>query len=341
MKPVIAITCGDTNGIGPEVALRASLHPSCRRECVPVLIGPIDAFRFYARTLRLPDRLRVWDGSRSALRKVPRGILPVFPSSEIDTGAIRPGTQSSSAGFSAARAIEEAVRLAARSAIDAIVTAPLSKQALHRAGYHYPGQTEMLKSLTSSRDVGMMLVSPAMRVALLTIHIPLRDVPDAITQDLVVRKAKLVRTALQRDWRIRRPRIAILGLNPHAGENGEIGHEEREIMLPAIGRLRRSGVHCDGPFSADGFFGRYPKTEWDAVIAAYHDQGLIPVKQSAGGNVVNVSIGLPLVRTSPGHGTAMDIAGTGMADGSATVAAVRTAVLLFGNRKRHAAARHA
>jgi len=341
MKPVIAITCGDTNGIGPEVALRASLHPASRRECVPVLVGPIDAYRFYARGLRLTARLQTWDGSRAALREVPRGTIPVFPSSEIDARAIRPGIQSRAAGFSAARAIEEAVRLAAQSAVDAIVTAPLSKQSLHRAGYHYPGQTEMLKSLTCSPDVGMMLISPAMRVALLTIHIPLREVPAAITQELVVRKAKLVGTALQRDWRIRRPRIAILGLNPHAGESGEIGQEERKILIPAIGRLRRSGLRCEGPFPADGFFSRYQKKEWDAVIAAYHDQGLIPVKQSAGGNVVNVSIGLPIVRTSPGHGTAMDIAGAGKADAGATVAAVRTAVLLFTNRKRQAGARHA
>jgi 4-hydroxythreonine-4-phosphate dehydrogenase len=333
MKPILAITCGDTNGVGPELALRASLHPVCRRTCLPVLVGPPAVFQFYASALRIRASFRDWDGSRVTLRRTPHRDIPVFASSELLANEISPGSPTSHGGLAAGHALEAAVRLHARSAVDAIVTAPLSKKALHLAGYDFPGQTEMLQALTSSRDVGMMLVSPLMRIGLLTIHIPLRRVPPEITEALIVQKVTLFHEALRKDWRVKRPHIALLGLNPHAGEDGEIGLEEQEIMIPALQGLRRTGIRCDGPFAADGFFARYDPRTWDAVVAPYHDQGLIAVKQTARGRVVNVSIGLPLVRTSPGHGTAMDIAGKGIADPAGMVEAVKTALFLSKNRR--------
>jgi 4-hydroxythreonine-4-phosphate dehydrogenase len=217
---------------------------------------------------------------------------------------------------------------------DAVVTAPVSKQALHLAGIRVPGQTEMLQQLTRSKQVAMMLVSPTLRVGLVTIHVPLRAVSSTLTADLLLSRCMLVYDALRGDWRISRPRLAVLGLNPHAGEGGDIGTEEQRLILPAIAALRRKGIRAEGPFPADAFFARYAPGSYDAVIAMYHDQGLIPIKMSAGGRAVNVSVGLPIVRTSPDHGTAFDIAGRGIADPRSMVEAIRLAVLIARNRRR-------
>ena len=330
MKPSIAITVGDFNGIGPEVVLKSVTHPQVRRICSPVLVGPSSVFHHYAELLgiRYADRPFGLPAGRSR-------ALPVVESSVVGPDSIHPGTLSHAAGRAAAHAIETAVRLAMTRQVAAVVTAPVSKQALHLAGVRYPGQTEMVQALSHSPRVAMMLVSPTMRVGLVTIHHPLADVPRKLTAARIIDRVTVLHEALQHDFGVRRPVLAVLALNPHGGEGGDLGTEEQRVILPALERLRRRGISLDGPFPADGFFARYVPGTYDAVIAMYHDQGLIPLKMSAGGRAVNVSVGLRMVRTSPDHGTAFPLAGTGTADPHSMIEAIRTAVRIARSHHRH------
>lgn len=327
--PLIAMTVGDCNGIGPEVLLRSIFRPDARRACIPVLVGPATVFEHTARGLgrRLP--LVEWKGERQS---PPHGVWFV-ESSHIPAGAIRPGRLSHVAGEAAAIAVTSAAQLALGGFVDAIVTAPVSKQAMHLAGFKAPGQTEMLQEISGSTEVAMMLVAPHLRVGLVTIHEPLARVSSLITSRRVVRQTRIVHAALKQDWGIRNPRIALLGLNPHAGEGGDIGKEEARHILPAIETLRASKMSVEGPFPADSFFARFAPDVYDAVIAMYHDQGLIPLKMSAGNRAVNVTAGLPLVRTSPDHGTAFQLAGRGTADATSMQEAIRLAVAIALSRR--------
>ena len=328
-KPLIAITVGDFNGIGPEVVLKSITRRSVRTQCIPLLVGPAAVFTHYARLLRIPFRPVEWRGGR---RSAERGTW-IVESSEVDPETIRPGQLSHAAGRAAGAAIASAVQLALGGFADAMVTAPVSKQAMHLAGITAPGQTEMLQHLSGSREVAMMLVSPTLRVGLVTIHVPLARVASLLTTELIVRQTRIIHDALVRDWGIRRPRIAMLGLNPHAGEGGDIGTEEQRRILPALERLRRKQMCVDGPFPADGFFARYQPGIYDAVMAMYHDQGLIPLKMSAVNRAVNISVGLRIVRTSPDHGTAFPLAGSGHADPTSMEEAIHLAIAVAGNRR--------
>jgi 4-hydroxythreonine-4-phosphate dehydrogenase len=229
------------------------------------------------------------------------------------------------AGKLAARAIERAVWLARAGEVDAIVTAPVHKGALHRAGYRYPGVTEFLGALTGGTETVMMLVTGALRVALVTTHLPLRDALSQITADRVVHVGEVVRAALQERFGIAAPRLALCALNPHAGEGGLFGDEDQRILRPAAERLGKGAL---GPFPADTVFVRALKGEFDAVLAPYHDVGMTAVKVAGFGNGVNVTLGLPFVRTAPDHGTAFDIAGAGKADPGSMRAAVELAARL-------------
>jgi 4-hydroxythreonine-4-phosphate dehydrogenase len=317
-KPAIAVTIGDCNGIGPEIVLKSVVHPSIRKICSPVLVGPVDAFEFYAKRLRMP--------------------LPSYPiveSSTLSRSSIRPGFISARSGKAAARAIEAAVDLAEAGIVKAIVTAPVSKHALHRGGVRFPGHTEMLQRLTGAKHFAMMLVSSSLRVGLVTIHVPLKQVSGLLTRKLIRQKIEVIHKSLVRDWQIKKPRIAVLGLNPHAGEAGDIGTEDKRIVAPVVKQLAGNTMNIKGPFPADAFFARYTPRDYDVVIAMYHDQGLIPLKMSSGGRAVNISAGLPIVRTSPDHGTAFDIAGKGIADPGSMIEAIKLAVTIAKNR--HAA----
>lgn len=327
--PLIALTAGDANGIGPEVVLRSIARPGIRRSCIPILIGPPTVFEHYGRRLGLRVQLQEWQGEK----KGPARGYWFVESSHVPAGAIRPGTLSHIAGEAAAIAITSAAQLALGGFVDAIVTAPVSKQAMHLAGIKAPGQTEMLQEISGSDQVAMMLVSPHLRVGLVTIHEPLSRVPSLVTTKRVIRQTTIVHDALVGDWGIRRPRIALLGLNPHAGEGGDIGKEEARQLLPALEALRKRKILAEGPFPADGFFARYAPGTYDAVVAMYHDQGLIPLKMSAGNRAVNVTAGLPLVRTSPDHGTAFALAGRGTADPASMQEAIRLAVAIARNRR--------
>ncbi len=335
MKPLLAITVGDFNGIGPEVALKAASSPRVQRACSLLLVGPELVFREVRGSLRSPLRFLVieQDPRREEL-PTDFPLVPIFPSSTLTAGEFQPGIPDPAAGAAAAAAIRAAVALAQQKTVDGIVTAPLAKRLVREPGLEFRGHTEFLQQLTGAPDVAMMLVCRDLRVGLATIHEPLRAVPRLLTVDLLLGKARIVQAALRNDWMIPHPRLAVLGLNPHAGESGLLGEEEGEVITPAVERLREEGERCDGPFPADAFFARYRPEKWDAVLAMYHDQGLIPVKLLARGTGVNVTAGLPLIRTSPDHGTAFDLAGKGIADPSSMEEAILLAATLVRNRQQ-------
>jgi 4-hydroxythreonine-4-phosphate dehydrogenase len=308
--PILALTIGDPAGIGPEVVLKALAAED--RPKVPVIVyGPMESLMERARRfgLRLPQEL----GAR---------VVDV----EAD-GPVALGKSSPAGGRAAAEAALRAARDAMEGRVDAVVTGPLNKESLHAAGYSWPGHTEMLAEAAGVTDVAMMFVGGGLRVALLTIHRSLRSVPDALTREEVMRVARLVHRELPRFGAPQR-RIALCGLNPHAGEAALFGQEERDVLQPAVAALRAEGVLVSGPFSADSLFVRALRGEFDAVIANYHDQGLIPVKLAAFGHAVNVTLGLPFVRTSVDHGTGFDIVEKGVADGGSLVQAMKAAVEL-------------
>jgi 4-hydroxythreonine-4-phosphate dehydrogenase len=289
-KP-IAITVGDPSGIGPEISIKAARDPRVVAACRPVLYGP-----------HTPE------------------ALAGFPT----------GTVNAQAGRAAYGAIEQAVADARSGKVAAVVTAPISKEAFALAGYPWRGHTDLLAHLCGSTDVAMMFWSERLRVVLATVHIPLRDVPAALTQDRLRDVIALTAKSLP-NFGIGTPSLGVCGLNPHAGENGLLGQEELSIIKPAIEDARGLGINVLGPFPADTIFVRAARGEFDAVIACYHDQGLIPVKLIAFGRAVNVTLGLPIVRTSVDHGTAFDIAGRGVADEGSLVEAILLAARLASN----------
>jgi len=309
VRPRLALTLGDPAGIGPEIALKA-LVSARRSDAALSVFGPVSALRERARRLGLPAPESL--GVR--LVDVPGDAVPL-------------GVVSAAGGRAAAEAVLAAVREAREGVVDALVTAPLNKEALAAAGYPWPGHTEMLAEAAGAQSVAMMFVGGGLRVALLTIHQPLRTVPDALTGEVVRRIVRLVARELPR-FGASRSRIAVCGVNPHAGEGGLFGREEREVIAPAVFALRAEGLEVEGPLPADTVFVRAARGEFDAVVAAYHDQGLIPVKLAASGHAVNVTLGLPFVRTSVDHGTAFDIVEKGVADEGSLLAAMDLAAML-------------
>jgi 4-hydroxythreonine-4-phosphate dehydrogenase len=345
LKPVIAISMGDKNGIGPEVILKSLRSPRVRSVCSPVLVGSFDVFSFYSRKLGIPaslvgvEKISVEPSSGEIPAEPSPGEVPVLDVFENrDTSGrrrvqVKPGAISAEAGREASAALERTISLCLSGEADAMVTAPVSKEAMFMSGNRFPGQTEMLAMRTGARDVAMMLVAGDVRVALATVHLPIKDVAKAVSTSRVLRKIKIVYNSLRTDFAIHSPRIAVLGLNPHAGEQGHIGKEEERRIRPAINGARRLRMRAEGPFPADGFFGSGAYTRFDAVLAMYHDQGLIPLKLLGFKIGVNFSAGLPIIRTSPDHGTAFDIAGKGKADPESMIQAIRLAALITRNRR--------
>ncbi len=330
MKPIIAITIGDFNGVGPEVALKAAANAGIRKLCTPLLVGPLNVFEHVRSDLKLKLKLE-----KSSLPLVKSTVTPVLDTGDGIWGDVQYGKVSKTAGKNAGVAIERAVELCVKVQADAMVTAPVSKEALNLAGYNFPGQTEMIALLSRSQRVAMMLVSNSMRVGLITIHVGIKSIPEHLSKEKIVEKIHIVNDSLKRDFRIRKPHIAVLALNPHAGEKGLMGTEDDELVKPAIQEVKSSGIDVHGPFSADAFFGKQSHKGYDAVVAMYHDQGLIPLKMTSFGKGVNFSAGLNIVRTSPDHGTAYDIAGKGAANVSSTIEAIKLAVTIAGNRQRN------
>jgi len=242
--------------------------------------------------------------------------------------AIKPGHPSKKSGSQAIQFLEEAVEMANSNIVDAIVTAPISKEACRSAGFKFPGHTEFLASRAKTKNFAMMLVGDKLRVVLVTRHLALKDVARVLTIDKIYQTIKLTNKSLKKQFNIAQPKIAVLGLNPHAGEGGMLGAEEKNIILPAIKKAKQNKINATGPYPADALFYQAKDGKFDAIVCMYHDQGLIPLKMLAFDTGVNVTLGLPFVRTSPDHGTAFDIAGKNKANPASMIAAIRLAIEL-------------
>jgi len=313
---------GDPAGIGPEVVLKAVAEEEIRSVCVPVIIGDAQLLAHTARTLDLQSG---YDIVRRGEPLPGHLTEPVIFHLDNVGGYIEPGIESGAAGKAAAGYIEAAVELCAAGSIEAIATAPINKRALFLGGYSFPGHTEFLASLTSTEEYAMALVAANLRIVLLSTHVPLAEAIRMVERDRIIRIIRLAHRELQR-WGIDRPRIAVAALNPHGAEGGLFGVEEAYEMVPAVEACRGvDDLNVQGPFSADTIFLRASRGEFDAVIACYHDQAMIPVKCLSFGEAVNVTLGLPFIRTSVDHGTAFDIAGKGLAEHSSMMAAIKLA----------------
>lgn len=322
--PRIGITMGDPAGIGPEVVLKAVAEDEIKRVCVPVIIGDAQLLAHTARTLDLQsgyDIIRTGESFPEELSE------PVIYHLDNISGFIEPGIESGAAGKAAGGYIEAAVELCAAGNIDAVATAPINKRALFLGGYSFPGHTEFFAHLTGAEDYAMAFVAGNLRIVLLSTHVPLSEAIRLVERDRIVRRVNLTNRELQR-WGIEKPRIAVAALNPHGAEGGLFGVEEASEIIPAIDSCRRDDINVQGPFSADTVFLRASRGEFDGVIACYHDQAMIPVKCLSFGEAVNVTLGLPFIRTSVDHGTAFDIAGKGLAEHSSMVAAIKLAAEL-------------
>src|SRR6476661_2338142 len=323
--PRIGITMGDPAGIGPEVVLKAVAEEEIRKICIPVIIGDAQLLAHTARTLDLQsgyDIIRKDEEFPDLLSE------PVIYHLDNISGFIEPGIESGAAGKAAANYIEAAVALCASGGIDAIATAPINKRALFLGGYSFPGHTEFLARLTATEDYAMGFVAANLRVVLISTHVPLAQAIELVRRERFEKTIRLAHHELVR-WGIENPRIAVAALNPHGAEGGLFGIEEASEILPAVENCNvKDGINVSGPFSADTVFLRASRGEFDAVIACYHDQAMIPVKCLSFGEAVNVTLGLPFIRTSVDHGTAFDIAGKGVAEHSSMSAAIKLAAEL-------------
>jgi 4-hydroxythreonine-4-phosphate dehydrogenase len=324
----IAVTMGDPAGVGPEVTARA--WAARREHDLPPFVAIGDAAAIAA----------VWDGPVARvgdMDEVVRAFGDALPVWHLeDSGPLTPGVPTAAGATCALHALETGIGLTRNQASSALVTGSVSKYALHGIGYTHPGQTEFIAErcgVTATNAV-MMLAGPTLRVVPLTVHIPLSEVPERLTVELIVAKARIVARGLRRDFGIDAPRIALAGLNPHAGESGQLGSEEERIMAPAIAQLAEDGVVVEGPFAADSLFAPAVRANYDALLCPYHDQALTPFKALHFHDGVNLTLGLPIIRTSPDHGTAFNIAGTGAADPGPTIAAIAMAAELAAARER-------
>ncbi len=323
MTGALAISPGDPAGIGPELVAEAWIRRKAEGLPAFFAVGGARLLAEAARTrgLDVPvETIASPDDAAGAFRRA----LPVL--GEWDT-PYRPGEPSEAGARLALVALEEAARLAVKGHAAALVTGPVAKARLAEVGFIYPGQTEFVAAVcgVAADDAVMMLAGPSVRTVPLTIHVALAAVPALITTDLIVRKGRIVAAALARDFGIANPRLAIAGLNPHAGEEGRMGNEDMRVIAPAVDVLRAEGIDVSGPHPADALFSGRGRETFDAALCMYHDQALIPVKALDFDTGVNVTLGLPIVRTSPDHGTAFSIAGKGLADVGATIAAIRMA----------------
>ncbi len=321
--PIIGITLGDVAGIGPEIILKALSLPDVYNFCRPLVIGNLSIVEAAQKSLGLSLKLAPVNESLDQATFRP-GQISIWDFPQLNLPQITPGQPNKYTGEAAYQYINTAVELAKNSKIAAITTAPISKQALHQAGYNYPGHTELLAELTHTHDYAMMLVGGGLRVVLVTTHLPLSHVASQLTADKILRIIHLLHRCLPQ-WGVQKPRIAVAALNPHAGEGGVLGKEEQEHIQPAVEQAQKSGIAVWGALSADSLFYRALAGEFDAVLVMYHDQGLIPLKMSAPREAVNITLGLPIIRTSVGHGCAWDIAGKGLADPASLLAALKLA----------------
>ena len=326
----VGITQGDGNGIGYEVIIKSLADERMLEMCTPVVYGSGKIFGFYRRGIHNIEQLSVNSVQDAAFIKPKTiNIVECLP----ENVYVEPGQPTPESAKYAMTALSRAVNDIKAGKIDVIVTAPFSKKAMNDEGFGFTGHTEYLEKQFGVKDAVMLMVAENLKIAVATQHIPLRDVPKSINKDLLVSKLRAIKASLENDFAIYNPKIGVLGLNPHCGDGGLIGDEEKNIIMPAIEQAQREGIMAFGPFSPDGFFGLGNYNRYDAVLAMYHDQGLTPFKALAFELGVNYTAGLPIVRTSPDHGTAYELAGRDEADPRSMISAIYTAIDVF-NRRR-------
>ena len=325
----VGISIGDINGIGPEVIIKAFSDPAMLVECTPIIYGSTKTMAYHKKAIddQLFNYTRIEDASEAKIKKVNvvacwKEIVPMNLGEANETG-----------GKYAFQSLEAATSDLASGKIDVLVTAPISKETIQKAGFTFPGHTEYLADMSNVKDALMMMVSEQLKVALVTSHIPLKTVSEVITKEKIHQKIVQLNDSLKKDFGISRPKIAVLGLNPHAGEKGKMGEEEATTISPVITQVMNEGILAFGPYPSDGFFGSRHYQKFDAVLAMYHDQGLTGFKSIAFNDGVNFTAGLPIVRTSPDHGTAFDIAGKDLADAQSMRNAIYLAMDIFRTRK--------
>jgi 4-hydroxythreonine-4-phosphate dehydrogenase len=328
--PFIGITMGDPAGIGPEIIVEALNDPGIYMVCRPVVLGDRDILSSTISNASGEVSLNVISEPSEA--KGTQGKIDLIAVSRLRGGSILPGKPSIEGSKAMVEYIFTAVKMSRERRLGAMVTCPISKIEMHRAGYPYEGHTELISHLTGTQDSVMMLAGERMRVALVTIHCPIKEVPAILNEDRVYKTITITARALREDFGYEHPRLAVAALNPHAGESGLFGLEEERIIEPAVARARKKDFLLEGPLPADTLFYKAASGEFDAVVAMYHDQGLIPLKLLHFSDAVNVTLGLPIVRTSVDHGTAYDIAGTGRADATSLKAAIKMAAQIIKNR---------
>ena len=331
MKLKIAITHGDINGVGYEVILKALEDARIFELCTPIVYGSAKIASHYRKALgiqpinmtQITDASQAHEGAVNIINVVGEDVMP------------EPGQSTEAAGRAALASLERAVADLNEGLVDALVTAPINKHNIQSPDFTFPGHTEYLEARAGDGAKSLMvLCSENLRVALATTHMAIKDVPGALSVDSIVEKLNIFNRSLHRDFGVDYPRIAVLALNPHAGEEGMLGTEENEIIAPAIAKAKEQGIAVFGPYAADGFFGAGRFVKFDGVLAMYHDQGLAPFKSMSMGNGINFTAGLPVVRTSPDHGTGYDIAGSGEASPESMLSSIYAAIDIVRARAR-------
>lgn len=330
LHPVrVGISIGDINGIGPEVIIKALNDNRILLDCTPIIYGSTKTLSYHKKAIG--DNDFMYSTCKSADEALNRKVNVINVWNEEINFELGKATEIG--GKFALLSLEAATQDLASGKIDVLVTAPISKEAMAKSGFKFPGHTEYLADKAGMDDALMMMVAPTMRVALVSTHIPLKDVSSSLSQEAIFKKIKTFEKSLKADFGIIRPKIAVFGVNPHAGENGKMGTEEAEIILPAINQAKTENILAFGPFPADGFFGSSAMSQYDGILAMYHDQGLTAFKALAFDDGVNYTAGLPIVRTSPDHGTAFDIVGQNKASAQSMRSAIYLAMDIFRNQK--------
>lgn len=330
-KPVIGVTSGDINGIGIELIIKTFSDNRILELCTPVVFASNKIINFYRKSL--PEYNFNWQNVKE-FSKLNVKQINIYNCWEEDV-VVSPGQLNETGGKYAVRSLLAATNALKQNEIDGLITAPIHKKNVQSSEFNFTGHTPFLKKIFDASDVVMILFANEFRVALVTEHVPVNEVASNISREIILRKLNILNESLKKDFGIDKPKIAVLGLNPHAGDEGLIGKEEETIIKPAIKDAKQNNLLVTGPFSADGFFARGLQTRFDAVLAMYHDQGLVPFKTIASGEGVNYTAGLPVVRTSPDHGTAFDIAGKGKADETSFRTAVFECIDIISRRKEY------
>ena len=329
-KIVVGITQGDSNGIGYEVIIKALADPRILDQFTPVIYGSSKLFGFYRKTIPEVEQMdtnAISSASEAHAKRI--NIVNCLP----DSTFAEPGQATPESAKSAIKSLETAIRELKEGKIDVLVTGPINKKAMSNEGFGFPGHTEFIQNSFGVKDVTMLMVSHWLKLGVVTGHIPLKDVASQITEEKILSKLRLMNEALKKDFVVDQPRIAVLSLNPHSGDGGLLGTEEQDIIIPAIRKATEEGILAFGPFSPDGYFGLSHYENFDATLAMYHDQGLSPFKALSFEDGVNYTAGLPVIRTSPDHGTAFEMAGRDEADPRSMRAAIFTAIDIYRNRK--------